>query len=381
MAAAFGGGGGGLEDIPVLLLNQDGGQFSTFVVEAFQSDDLADLLEPALVSDEAAARAAIDADEAAALIIIPPGFSDAILPPGLESGDLSALRDPQVSEVEIYASPARPISAAVLRSITDSILNQFITGLTAGKLSVFLLVENGLLTPDQAEGQGALLGLQASQTAVDRQLVTLTTTAGEKAAASFDWLSYMTPSMALVYLMFTMSSAARSLLAERDSGTLPRLYVSPTSRTAVLGGKMLGTFLIGLTQMSVLILAGRLLYGLKWGDPLGVILATVGVTAAATGWGMLVAALSKRPGQAFAFGQALTLTFAALAGNFVPRFLYPQWLQTAGFISPNAWGLEAYTALISGQSLAQVAPYLLGMAVMAALTFTAAALIFRRQYV
>ena len=52
----------------------------------------------------------------------------------------------------------------------------------------------------------------------------------------------LAPGMALMFLMFTASNGGRSLLTERNQGTLPRLLVSPTTSAQVLGGKMFGIF-------------------------------------------------------------------------------------------------------------------------------------------
>ena len=73
MNAAFGGSGGNptLTDIPVAIVNHDDGQFGKTLVQLFQSDDLATLVEPTLLEDDTAARTLVDDDQAAAAVIIP----------------------------------------------------------------------------------------------------------------------------------------------------------------------------------------------------------------------------------------------------------------------------------------------------------------------
>ena len=72
----------GISQIQVILVNQDDGQFGKALVDLFQSADLADLVAATLVTTPPAARAQIDADEAAAAVIIPSGFTDNIIPAG-----------------------------------------------------------------------------------------------------------------------------------------------------------------------------------------------------------------------------------------------------------------------------------------------------------
>ena len=71
----------GISDIPVVLVNQDGGQLGDALVEMLTSTDLDALFNPLLLTDAAAARAAVDNDEQAAAILIPAGFTNSIIPP------------------------------------------------------------------------------------------------------------------------------------------------------------------------------------------------------------------------------------------------------------------------------------------------------------
>jgi ABC-2 type transport system permease protein len=42
----------------------------------------------------------------------------------------------------------------------------------------------------------------------------------------------------------------------------------------------------------------------------------------------------------------LLLSASALGGYFIPRFTMPEWLRTAGLITPHAWALDAYQDLL-----------------------------------
>ncbi|MCZ7667658.1 MAG: ABC transporter permease [Chloroflexi bacterium] len=65
---------------------------------------------------------------------------------------------------------------------------------------------------------------------------------GTAAADPPNTLAYFAPSMAVAFLMYTVSVGGRSILAEREEGTLARLLASPTSATQVMGGKVSGIF-------------------------------------------------------------------------------------------------------------------------------------------
>mgnify|MGYP001477572521 FL=1 len=141
---------------------------------------------------------------------------------------------------------------------------------------------------------------------------------------------------------------------------------------------MVGIFLTGVAQVSVLIAASALLFGLRWGNLPGVVLLIVTVSAAATGWGLLLASLANRPGQVSSFGTALMLTFGILGGSFV-QIPFTGLLAQLSKITPNAWAIEGFMSLSQGGSLADIAPSLIALVVMAALLFGTAVLIFQRR--
>jgi ABC-2 type transport system permease protein len=143
---------------------------------------------------------------------------------------------------------------------------------------------------------------------------------------------------------------------------------------------MSGIFVIGVVQMGILILSSFLLFGLKWGSAAGVVLLTLALVAAATGWGMLLAAYCRTPAQAGQLGALLSLVFAMCAGNLVPRVYMPEWLRTISLITPNAWGLEGYTKLGAGAGLQDIGYIIFALLVMSLVLIALSTLMFRRQY-
>ncbi len=388
VAFAFGGLGGGggstggITQIPVAIVNHDSGQFSSYVVRAFQSDQLTDLVAPVELTDEEAAKKAVDKDQYAAAVIIPADFSDGILPPGLQEGDLSNLQQRRQAVVTVYASPLSPIRAGVIRSIVDTILADLTTGVSSVQVGFGQLVQSGRVDPNQVQALAESQGQDIVQQSLNTELVTLNSRIESQPAAEegFNFLKYMAPSTAILYLTFTMTAAGRSLLAEREQGTLPRMLISPSPRSHVLGGKMLGVFLTGLLQMTVVIVVGSFLFGIRWGPAPAVALMTLAVVAAASGWGIAIAAFARTPGEANAVGTAVNLIFAVLAGNFIPRMQYPLFMQKLSLITPNAWGIDGYYSLIYGGTLNSVLPGILVLFGMAVVLFSAAIFAFRRQY-
>jgi ABC-2 type transport system permease protein len=368
-----GGNSTGVSDIPVILVNQDGGQIGNALVDAFQSPDLAGLVRTEMMADPAQARQHVDADEAAAAIIIPAGFTGSIIP---ARGSTAA---GEVVQIALYANPSRPTSVGVVKTILDGFLSQVEVGRISGQVAVTQLLNHGLIQVQDAGRIGGEIGARQAAAAHTSTAITLKGVTGSSEAVKFDALAYMAPGMALMFLMFAASNGGRSLLVERAQGTLPRLLVSPTSTFQVLGGKVLGIYLTGVAQMLILVLASALLFQLSWGDPVGVLVLVLAAVVGAVGWGMLITALGRTPGQVGTVGAAITLTFGILGGSFITMSNMPGWFQMISKITPNAWGLDGFTTLAMGGRLGDILVPVLALLVMGVVLFTIAALVLNRR--
>ena len=216
---------------------------------------------------------------------------------------------------------------------------------------------------------------------VARQLITLQEVLAEGGSSDgFDALAYYAPSMAILFLMFTMISSARTFLTERDAGTLARLRTTPTREGELLGGKIIGVLATGLLQMSVLIMATRLIMGVDWGEPLAVGILVLLVVAATAAMGLVIAALVRSASQANVLGSAVVMVLAGVGGSFIPRQSYPVWLQTVGYIGPNSWGIEGFQKLASGARLGDLTAEIIALLVLATTFFVIAMLASRRSF-
>jgi ABC-2 type transport system permease protein len=366
----------GLRDIPVVVVNHDDGELGQALVDVFDSSDLAELLAPTTAAGDAAARQQVDDDLAAAAVLIPAGFSSSVIP-SFETGATTA-----AVAVEVYANPARPVSAGVVETILLGFIGEVETAQVSGRVTLEQLLAARLIAPQEAAAGGADLAGRLIGPQNQAALITLHTSsavAAEAEADEFDVLAFFAPGMAMMFLMYTVTYGGRSILAERADGTLPRLMGTPTAAAQVLGGKVFGIFLTGVAQVGVLVLASSLMFSLRWGDPLAVVALILAVAAAATGWGLLLAAFARTPAQVGSLGSALMLLFGILGGSFIPAGNFPAWFQALSRVTPNAWGLDGFTALARGGTLAGIGLPLGALLAMAVLLFGAALIVFRRS--
>lgn len=365
-------GDSGLRDIPVSIVNQDEGELGEFLLDAFESPELAELFQVTVSDSSATARQQVDADETAAAIIIPTGFSSSIIP----NSQTGSTTEPVV--IELYSNPARPLSAGVVKAVVDEFINRVEAGRVSGQVVIGQLAMNGLITFDEVETKSQEIGANLA-TADFSSLITVEKENTAVQGSTFNPLAILAPSMAILFLMYTVSLGGRSILAEQQEGTLSRLLTTPTAASQILGGKILGIFFTGLAQLSILILSTSLMFNLQWGDWLAVMVLVPAIVAGASGWGLLLAAFARTPAQASSAGMTMMLTFGILGGTFIPTEAFPTWLKIVGRLTPNSWGVQGFNQLAQGATLTDILPSIAGLLGMTAVLFVVAVIVFRRN--
>jgi len=166
------------------------------------------------------------------------------------------------------------------------------------------------------------------------------------------------PGYTIYGIFWIVTLLAGSVLQEKREGTFRRLLVAPMSQAVMLAGKLLPYYIINLIQLVIMLGASSLLFGMSLGhSPAGLVAVSLAAAAAATGLGVLVAALARTEAQVGGLTVLLLLTMSALGGCFVPRFIMPNWLKTIGLITPHAWALDAYQdLLVRGYGFQEVLP-------------------------
>jgi ABC-2 type transport system permease protein len=363
----------GISHIPVILVNHDGRQLGNALVELFQSQDLDELIDATVSENATAAYQQVDDNQAVAVILIPAGFSDSIIPPQGQTEPASPV------QIELYTNPTTPTSVGVVRTILDEFVSRLEVGRVGGEVAVTQLIASGRLQAQDAQAVGLAIGSSQADAAGQSTSITLNNVTPSGEAVKFDVLALLAPGMALMFLMYTVSNGGRTILAERDQGTLPRLLVSPTTAVEVLGGKMVGIFLTGTAQMLILVGGTSMLFGVQWGDSTAVQALVLAAVFAAVGWGMLITAVARTPGQVSMVGTAVMLTFGILGGTFINIDAMPVWFRYISKITPNAWGLDGFTTLALGGGLHDIQTPILALLAMGLILFAIAVILFNRR--
>ena len=156
-------------------------------------------------------------------------------------------------------------------------------------------------------------------------------------------VSFYAAGIGVMFLLFTCAGAGGALLEEEESGTLGRLLSSRAGMSGVLLGKWLFIALMGMAQMTIMFAWGALVFGLPLFSHLpGFLIMTSVTAAAAAGFGLVLATLSRTRAQLSGLSTIVILTMSALGGSMFPRFLMSEGMQRLGLLTFNAWALDGY---------------------------------------
>ena len=161
-------------------------------------------------------------------------------------------------------------------------------------------------------------------------------------------------------LMGVLFGVAFGLRDEREWGTLTRLRAAPISRAALLGGKLLARFLVGVVQMLVLFAFGHWAFEISLGSsPIAFLLMTLAIVFSMTGFSLLVAAFAHSREQIIPLGLTVVMIVCALGGCWWPLFMEPRWLQSLAHLTLTGWAMEGLSdLLLRDRGLSEVLPTL-----------------------
>jgi ABC-2 type transport system permease protein len=164
----------------------------------------------------------------------------------------------------------------------------------------------------------------------------------------------LVPAYTVMFAFFLVMNVGWVFVAERRQGTLKRLRASPITRGQLLLGKLLPYYMVSLGQGAFLLIAGRLIFGLRWGpddwplwEQAAWLVPVVATTSlAAMGMALLVAAVAQSEMQVALYGAVPVLVLALIGGCVLPREMMPEQAQQFSLLTPQGWALNAYRELL-----------------------------------
>jgi ABC-2 type transport system permease protein len=161
-----------------------------------------------------------------------------------------------------------------------------------------------------------------------------------------DHVAYYAGAVAILFLLFSAVHGALSVLEERESGVLDRLLAGPAGSAALIDGKFLFLVALGFAQVSLIFVVAWLLHGVDLpGRLVRASAVSLAASAAAAGLALALTTTCRTRRQAQTLANMAILIVSAMGGSMVPRFFMPPWMRDLGWLTPNTWALEAWTAV------------------------------------
>lgn len=347
------------------------------VVNILQSDEMAELIEVSFAPDPGAAHAAVDSQQAQVAIVIPGNFSE-------EFADVYGK-----AVIEFYQDPTLTIGPEIIHAI----MNRFMDGMSGVKIAVKVFLEDAQPEEVALTGQVVQQYLDVSLAEADNVEAELlevrapsSVQPDESEQSGNLLLGIISPimgGMMIFYAFFTGASTAQSILKEDEERTLPRLFTTPTSQATILTGKLLSVFLTVSVQVTVLLLAARLIFKIHWGNPLSVILMAIGIIFSASSFGVFVNSFLKNSKQGgVLFGGVLTVT-GMLGMISIFAIGSPAAAQLGNSVSllvPQGWAVRGLMQSMNGEPVTALLLTTLALLVWSAAFFVIGVWRFNRRY-
>ncbi len=334
--ALAGGGAGGENLIPLLVVDEDESSLSQALVDAFERSDV---VQP-VMSGRDEADQAFDEEEAPALVTIPEGLGER-----LAAGEFVELGLRTVSDDNRVVAVEQALQAAVSR------VEQHVT------VAHLSLAQAEQLRPfDTAEGREAYFreGLKMAQTAAEdggmRVEMSQAPEVNAQIASGFEQSS---PGELVTWVLITLLGASELLVSERLGGTLRRLFVTPAAKAQVLAGKVVGQLTLGIVQMALLIGFGAFVFNVDWGRSLAALAAVaLAFALAAVALGIALGTFVRTRKQASGLTILFSMLMSALGGAWWPLEITPQSYQAAVKVLPSTWAMLGFQdVIVRGQGL------------------------------
>lgn len=324
---AFGGSSSSARAVRVPVADKDQSHYSAMVVKTIDGSESF----TASMTSEAEARREVRDGEAPVAVIIPRGFGHLV-----EQGATAtvvAVRDPASSEAQ---AAVEVVNGAAARIAADAVAAQAtFAALQAGAGGVY---------PSDAPDFRELFS-EADRFWQPKPPVAVTVSEVRASATHHAELSAPAGSQysmgfTVFFVLMICIAGAGGIIEEREFGTLRRLLATPTGRTRIIGGKLLGVAMIGALEATVLVGFGVLIFKVPWGSsPAAVIMVLGSLILASTGLGVMLSASVRTRSQLAAMSSVLSTALAMIGGCYWPLEITPPFMQKLALATPTGWAM------------------------------------------
>jgi len=158
----------------------------------------------------------------------------------------------------------------------------------------------------------------------------------------YDAMKHSMIGFTVFFSMYTMVFSIGTILSDKQYKTWDRILISPISMPSILGGTMIVSFLVGIIQMAVLVLGGKYLIGIDWGNSTaGIMLVVTVFVFAVTSLGLMLSGIVKTQAQLGAMAPVILTSTSMLGGCMWPlEIVNNKVLLFLAELTPQKWAIQ-----------------------------------------
>ncbi len=337
---------------PVALANQDvavGGTSlgDAFVAQLEAANNQTHMMDLSSAHGFDDIKASIQEGKVSGGIIVSPTFT-------------ADLFDGRQGNITVVTDQSNPQTSAMIQSVLSSLIDQLGSRLAAQNLNhsynISLQEAPAVIKPYSVYFRGIVQG-------------------------NPNYFEFVAPGiMAMVVMMSLMTGLPHAISYEKDMGTLDGMLVAPTSRWAIILGKVLAQSTRGMVQGFIILAMAVGIFGVViHGSILVVIFLILLTVFSFVGLGILITSFADKEETATMVMMTLMFPMMFLSGVFFPVQQMPAFMQTVANFLPLTYAATAMRkVMVLGAGLDSITPELLILAVFGIVLLTIAVPMFKR---
>jgi len=270
------------------------------------------------------------------------------------------LKEGTLKEVRLFSDSEKVLKASVI----ESILTSFVSRVQTDSLKTNVIMADLSTSQTIAEEPGGfnkIAGTITEELTKKGNEATRITdeTIGKKSVSA---MQYYAAAMAAMFLLYNITTGAKSFIKERELETLSRLRISPTSDWSIIFGKFWGTLWFACIQFFLFIIGTTVFCKVQWGENIGQLLALgMAYAVAVSGLSMLIAGLITEMRTADLISGIGIQILAIAGGSMLPLSQFPAILKHFSDFLPNKWVLSGFLEIMTGVHWGELLPVIVGL--------------------
>lgn len=328
------------EDVAVVSNGIEVSLGDIFDKMVLESDNIKSMINVTVVSNADEGKKLVNDGKSAAFIYIPGDFTESYYADGS-------------SKISLIGDERQSIRVDIVRNIIDIFSDRLRTAKIDGKISNELSIKNNLSTEsmyDIAQYISRFDTNVADNYIADNYINTEENDTQKPVSA----MQYYAIAMIVMFAMFTSFTLIHSMADEKRDKIFFRIQTTPIKGLEYAVGKLVGIVFTLTVQMSVLIVATTLLYGMKWGNIYHLFIVLIAYSFAIGTITLLAGLIAKDYSVLSNLSMPVVFVLSFLGGSFVRKEELPASLDFAQKLVPNGQALNAFLKVVLNRDFSEI---------------------------